>query len=105
VTGSQLRPHIVFFGEELNSQDLLSANNAAKDADVCIVVGTSMQVAPANLIPFLTKETALIYYVDPGNMGFSIPYNRESLFQHYKEIASVGMKKVYDDLIEIFLEK
>lgn len=61
--GSQLRPHIVWFGEavpmiERAAQLLLEAN-------IVIIVGTSMQVYPAaGLIAFAPKHAA-IYYVDP----------------------------------------
>ena len=50
--GSQLRPHIVWFGENLDPSFLQAAQTAAEEADVCIVVGTSMKVSPANDIPF-----------------------------------------------------
>lgn len=97
VTQSQLRPHIVWFGEVLDFTDLDNAKKAAVDADVCIVVGTSMQVSPANTIPFLTKESAIIYYIDPSVVDFSIPEGRD--FRHLNETASSGMDKVYNDLI------
>jgi len=97
-TGSQLRPHIVWFGEELDPELINMATEAAKACDVCIIVGTSMQVAPANSIPFLTKETATIYYVDPSDADFYVAEYRQGFFQHYKEVASTGMEKVKNDL-------
>jgi len=101
VTGAQLRPHITWFGEVLDSTNLELARKSAEEADFCIVVGTSMQVSPANTIPFLTKETSLIYYVDPGTADFYIPEYRQSTFSHINEIASIGMEKVYNELIKI----
>ena len=53
--GAQLRPHIVWFGENLDGLDIEKATSAAEECDICIIVGTSMQVFPANQIPFLTK--------------------------------------------------
>lgn len=100
--GSQLRPNIVWFGEELDKGNLLASKRAAEEADVCIVVGTSMQVSPANAIPFLTKDTALIYYVDPSEVDFHISNYRRPFFYHINEPASTGMDKVYTDLLEIF---
>ena len=100
--GSQLRPHIVWFGEMLDPGNLEYSRLVATEADVCIVVGTSMQVSPANLIPFTTKEDCLIYYVDPGDVDFKISDYRMAFFYHIKEKATTGMQKVYDDLIKIY---
>ena len=100
--GSQLRPHIVWFSEMLDPGNLEYSRRVATEADVCIVVGTSMQVSPANLIPFTTKEDCLIYYVDPGDVDFKISDYRMAFFYHIKEKATTGMQKVYDDLIKIY---
>lgn len=102
VEGSQLRPHIVWFGEVLDSGDLQYAKNKADDADICIVVGTSMQVAPANTIPFLTGHNTLIYYVDPSDVEFEVSERRKPFFKHINESASTGMLKVQEDLNKIF---
>lgn len=101
--GSQLRPHIVWFGENLDPKMIQNATQAAIECDVCVVVGTSMQVAPANTIPFLTKETALIYYIDPSDIEFYIPKNRKSFFYHFQQNATNGMRCLSDELKEIFL--
>jgi NAD-dependent deacetylase len=100
--GHQLRPYITWFGEDLDWRNVKLAEEAAFDADVCIIVGTSMQVAPANSIPFQTKETALIYYVDPGHVEFYIPGFREYFFYHIQENATTGMQKVKEELETIF---
>ena len=99
--GSQLRPHIVWFGENLNPKMIERAEEAAYECDVCIIVGTSMQVAPANQIPFLTKSDTLIYVIDPGEMDFFIDKQRKPFLYHIKEVASVGMEKVKNDLINL----
>jgi NAD-dependent deacetylase len=99
--GSQLRPYVTWFGEDLDSDKLLQAERAAKDCDICIIIGTSMQVAPANMIPFMCRETALIYYVDPSDRDFNLPRLREHFFYHIQEQATTGIKKVYDELITL----
>ena len=101
--GGQWRPDIVWFGEDLDFQKMEMTKQAAKESDVCIIVGTSMQVAPANGIPWLTKETALIYYVDPSDINFYIPEYRRGFFYHIQKPASEGMKEVVKDLEEIYL--
>lgn len=100
--GSQLRPNIVFFEEMLDKGNLMASKRIASEADVCIIVGSSMQVSPANSIPFLTPETALIYYVDPGEFNIHISDYRKAFFYHIKEVATVGMEKVHKELLEIF---
>jgi NAD-dependent deacetylase len=100
--GNQLRPDIVWFGEELDSDRIEEAKKSAGECDACIIVGTSMQVAPANMIPFLTPETCLLYYVDPGDKDFHIPKFRDFFFYHFQEVASVGMKQVKEDLLSTF---
>lgn len=101
--GSQLRPHIVWFGEDLNPKFIQRAEEAAYECDVCVIVGTSMKVSPANQIPFLTKENTLIYYVDPSDVDFYIPEFRKSYFTHIQDVASTGMDKVKADLKRMML--
>ena len=101
--GGQWRPDIVWFGEDLDFLRMHNTRVAANDCDVCIIVGTSMQVSPANSIPWQTKETALIYYVDPGDINFYVPEYRRGFFYHIQRPASSGMQEVYDDLKEIYL--
>ena len=94
--GSQLRPHIVWFSESLDPINIENATKAAIECDICIIVGTSMQVFPANQIPFLTKEDCIIFYVDPSVNDFFVPEFRSDFFHHIQEVASVGMQKVID---------
>ncbi|MCB0373951.1 MAG: NAD-dependent deacylase [Muricauda sp.] len=61
--GHQLRPHIVWFGEMVPM--LETAAQITQQADVLIIIGTSMQVYPAaSLIHFVDHSTP-IYFVDP----------------------------------------
>jgi len=61
--GFQLRPHIVWFGEEVPLLEKAVALTAA--ADILIIIGTSMQVYPAaSLIRYAPIETP-IYFIDP----------------------------------------
>ncbi len=54
--GSLLRPDVVWFGEALDPGVLASALDGARDADVCVVVGTSALIHPAALVPLATKR-------------------------------------------------
>jgi len=101
--GGLMRPDVVWFGENLDWNRVIETQMAAESADVCIIVGTSMQVAPANGIPWLTKENCLIYYVDPGEMDFRVPTQKRPFFYHIQKPATLGMEEVRKDLETIFL--
>lgn len=101
--GGQWRPDIVFFGEILDTVKMEDTTEAAKECDICIIVGTSMKVSPANNIPWTTSDNCLIYYVDPSNIDFNIPKQKRPFFYHIQKIASIGMKEIKLDLEEIFL--
>ena len=62
--GYQLRPHIVWFGEMVPM--LESAIAAIHDADIVIVIGSSMQVYPAASLVAYAPLDAMIYYIDPN---------------------------------------
>jgi len=62
-TGYQLRPHIVWFGEAVPMLD--SAVNEMRNAEVAIIIGTSMQVYPAASLIDFVHDHCHIYYVDP----------------------------------------
>jgi NAD-dependent deacetylase len=96
--GSQLRPNIVWFGESLDMKKVGRAHMVAKDADVIIIVGTSMQVQPAASLPFDSRDNCYIYYVDPGELNFFVPKIRTVFFNHIKENATTGVKKVIDEI-------
>lgn len=96
--GAQLRPNIIWFGENLDGNDIKNATDAATECDVCIIVGTSMQVFPANEIPFITKEDCHIFYIDPSDVSFFVPEFRKPFFHHIKEPATIGMSKIAEIL-------
>ena len=62
--GDQLRPHIVWFGEAV--PQLENSIEITKQADVLVIIGTSMQVYPAaSLIHYVSSNTP-IYFIDPA---------------------------------------
>ena len=60
---SQLRPHIVWFGEMVPLLD--TAVSLTSKADYIIIVGTSMQVYPAASLINYAKQDAKIFFIDP----------------------------------------
>ena len=61
--GSQLRPHIVWFGEEVPL--MAEAEAEVATADVLVVVGTSLQVYPAASLALLAPRGARRILIDP----------------------------------------
>ncbi len=95
--GSQLRPHIVWFGEMVPMMEVAAAE--AMSADVFMVVGTSMVVYPAaGLIDYIGDEIPK-YIIDP-----SIPEVHPRLnLEFYEENATTGVPKVAKILRERLL--
>ncbi|MFC3884602.1 NAD-dependent deacylase [Bacillus songklensis] len=54
--GGFLRPSVVLFGETLPDEAVLAAEQETKKADLFIVLGSSLQVSPANLFPIEAKR-------------------------------------------------
>ena len=90
--GFQLRPHIVWFGEDVPL--MIKAISICEKADILIIVGTSMQVYPAasliNYVPLNTK----VYYIDPTPA--LINYSNLIVIE---ERATTGILKVKNDLL------
>ncbi len=92
---SQLRPHIVWFGENVPLFD--KALEITQDADILIIVGTSMQVYPAAHLINCAKPTVSIYFIDPKP---TIQQNLYTNLTVLAEKASVGVVKVVKQLID-----
>ena len=63
-SGNQLRPHIVWFGEDVPA--LEEALQLTQQADYFAVIGTSLQVYPAAGLLEFTPPNIPIYYIDPN---------------------------------------
>ena len=97
--GSQLRPYIVWFGEFVT--DFEKAVKIVKEADIFVVIGTSLTVKPA---------ASLVRYAHPEIPRFIInsgetyaPYNAHFFegYEHIKEKATKGIDILIDKLIEL----
>ena len=89
--GYQMRPHIVWFGEDVPMLD--KAIEICKTADILIIIGTSMQVYPAASLMHYAPEKTPTYFIDPkpnmtSNKNLTVIAER----------ATVGVLKVIDML-------
>jgi len=93
--GHQLRPHIVWFGEQVPL--LEQAIEITQIADILIIIGTSMQVYPAaSLIDFVSAEIP-IYFVDPKPSVNTSQYNNLTIIE---DTAAKGVPILVADLID-----
>ncbi len=83
--GSQLRPHIVWFGEAV--PNIGKAIDAVEQADILLIVGTSLQVYPAAGLYAYAKASAPIYIIDPKDVPV-----RDTRLMHIKDVATRGMQ-------------
>ncbi|MGB0886531.1 MAG: SIR2 family NAD-dependent protein deacylase [Vicingaceae bacterium] len=82
---SQLRPDVVWFGEAV--PNMLLAEELCKDADILIIVGTSLAVYPAaNIIDYIPEKCST-YLVDPNKIDLN---NMKNLTVINKK-ASIGI--------------
>ena len=95
--GAQLRPHIVWFGEQVPK--LIHAANFTAAADILIIVGTSMQVYPAAGLVAYAKREIPIYYIDPKP---NISHELKSLpnLEVIPKKAGEGLPELVDKLIQ-----
>ena len=93
--GAQLRPHIVWFGEAVPKID--AAIDYVIDADVLLIVGTSLKVYPAAGLYAFANAGTPIYIIDPNEVSV-----RDGRITHIKDVATSGMetfRKIANNLL------
>ena len=92
--GSQLRPHIVWFGELVTEME--KANKMAEKAELFVVIGTSLNVYPAagiiNFVPYHVPT----WLLDPGE--FHLDYVKE--LKHIRQTAVKGISELDTELLK-----
>ncbi|WPO79117.1 NAD-dependent deacylase [Flavobacterium sp. KACC 22761] len=94
--GHQLRPHIVWFGEEVPA--LEEAIDITETADYFAVIGTSLQVYPAAGLISYTPSTTPVFYIDPKPIA--IP-NLRNKVETIAKFASEGVADLREKLKSI----
>lgn len=94
VDGSQLRPHIVWFGEAVPLME--QAERIVRKADVLVVIGTSLNVYPAaGLINEVENQTP-IYLIDPNDVlvsNKSVHFIKKGASEGVKELSTLLKKR------------
>ncbi|MFB9055719.1 NAD-dependent deacetylase [Mariniflexile ostreae] len=87
--GHQIRPHIVWFGEDVPMIEKAMA--ICETADLLIIIGTSMQVYPAAGLMHYVPEQTPTYFIDPKPNVKS-----QKHLSVIAENATIGMRKVFE---------
>lgn len=92
--GSQLRPHIVWFGEAV--PEIERAAPVIANCDILIIIGTSLVVYPAaGLVNYASYES-LKWLIDPANM----PLPRVPNLTFINEKATIGTDRLVKKLLQ-----
>jgi NAD-dependent deacetylase len=95
--GFQLRPDIVWFGEMVPKID--EASKIVSEADIFVIIGTSLVVYPAAGLLSYVSYDAPIYLVDPGTPMIQ----RNHRIKHIKKKSAEGTPLLIDELIQTYL--
>ncbi len=90
--GSQIRPFVIYFDENIDKDLWQKAVRATKEADYFVVVGSTMLVFPAaDLIKKVSQDCRLIV-IDPGEVG--LPEGCSQQYVQIKDKASAGLNEL-----------
>lgn len=92
--GAQLRPHVVWFGEPVPKMEKASA--IVPEADILIVIGTSLVVYPAAGLTDLAQPGIPKYIIDPATPEL-VDY---SGWNHIQKTAAEGTPPLVDELLD-----
>lgn len=93
--GSQLRPHIVWFGEDVPL--FRKAAELSAEADLFMVVGTSLVVYPANTLVNYAPGDSPVFIVDPGEPDFV----KQERVKFIQQPATTGIHAIMDQLLAL----
>ena len=93
--GGQLRPHIVWFGEMVPM--LERAIEEIYNADIVLVIGSSMQVYPAASLVGYAPAQAKIFYIDP-NPQINYELARRPGLEVVAKPATKGVREVVEKI-------
>ncbi len=92
IDGVHVRPHIVFFQEAVPMFE--PATELAAEADIFVIVGTSLVVYPAAALLHYTRPGIPVYYIDPN------PSTVPAGVTVIRDTATAGMAKLAEILVK-----
>ena len=92
--GSQLRPHVVWFGEDPNNVE--QSYDALGKCDLLLIVGTSLEITyTLELLASIDENKTSVIYIDPDPSDYM---DGICPVEYIREVATKGMKEVYDGI-------
>lgn len=95
--GSQLRPHIVWFGEQVPMMD--EAVRITSTADIFVVIGSSLNVYPAAGLTGFVPSEASLWLIDPNEVY--VPVSRK--IEIISEPATTGVAILTERLMALYI--
>lgn len=96
--GSQLRPYVIYFDEDIDSALWRKAMKATKEADWFVVVGSTMLVYPAAALLAAVPDLCRLVVIDPQEVA--LPEGCSHTFTYLPEGASAGLRTFREMLAE-----
>lgn len=96
--GSQIRPYVIFFDEELDKRIWKRAVTASKDTDIFVVVGSSLKVFPAVDLLTMTKTDCLIIVIDKGEVELPESIQKRKSVLFINADAAEGLAQLYAEV-------
>ena len=93
--GNPMRPHIVWFGESVPLLD--DATAIVRQADVFLIIGTSLQVYPANTLACYAHPDTRIFVLDPAPQAAA-----SAQVEIIRATAAAGVPRLCDYLVETY---
>ena len=97
--GSQIRPNVVWFGEKVYYYE--KSRKIVREADIFLVIGTSLKVTPAANLIKCPLPSAMKYIIDPCEPFDPYDDNYPEGYEHIREKATVGMEILIDRLMQL----
>ena len=90
--GSQIRPYVIYFNEDIEQRLWKASVEATKQADVFIVVGSTMLVYPAAELLKMIPPKCKLYIIDPSEV--TLPEGCTKEYIHIQSGASRGLEQL-----------
>jgi NAD-dependent deacetylase len=91
--GGVLKPNVILFGEQLPVREFVAAQMAVKQADLMLVVGSSLEVAPASDLPELALEN--------GAKLIIVNYQRTHLDNRADVVIHADVAQILPQILEL----
>lgn len=94
--GSQIRPFVIYFNEDIDRRLWKASVEATRQADIFVVVGSTMLVYPAADLLKMVPQHCRLYVIDPAEVA--LPEGCTRHCTHIRSGASIGLRQLKEIL-------